>query len=280
MILNKTLPKAWKAFTHNKRYLLIIILLEFIFLFALTQIHLYYFAPSAEAATRAGEIMAQEIAKIPQAEIYELENILLENEDFKRAYRDLLTSMAYFILSFFALWVVFRGPIWYLSHKSILKKVPVGTTILKFALMSIFWFLITVIVFIIYSVATGSTATILPIVSSTLASFTMFVVFAAIWYFTTISYALIPAQQTFKKTFILGTKHVATLLQAFTVNAVIIFIALTLPFNWIETQPLLSLAIILFITIPALAFARLHIIVATWSRKSTISGTPKITGDF
>jgi len=268
MTLTQTLPRAWKAFTNNKRYLLLTILLEFVFLFALTQLHLAFFTPSAEAATKLGEIMMKEIEKLPESEIYQLESILVENEEFMQTYRILLGYIGFFLVSILAAWIIFKAPIWHLSHKSILKKIPLTTTWLKFSLLSLFWFVILCIAFVIYSLATGATATLLPLVSSTTTTITMLIVFLAIYYFSQISFALIPATQTFKKTFILGIKHAKTILPAFIVNAIITFVVLTLPFNWITTKPLLSLAIMLVITIPALAFTRLHIIIATWLKHS------------
>ncbi len=268
MILNTTLPKAWKAFIANKRYLILAMLFEFIFLFVLVQISFAFFEPSAQAVQRAGEIMSQEVEKIPESELYQLDSILMENKEFMQEYKILITSIILFLLSTFAAWIVFKAPVWYFSHKSVLPKMPFGTHALKFSLMSLFWFFATLIAFTIYSIATGSTATIIPIISSIGASITMWLALLAIYYFSQISFALIPAQQTFKNTFNYGIKHVATILPAFMVNALITFIALTLPYNWAQTQPLITLAIILFITVPALAFARVHMIVAAWAKHS------------
>ncbi len=266
MTLITTLPLAWKAFTENKKYLIWIILIEFVFLFVLTQIHLMYFVPSAEAAARAGEIMTQEVQKLPETEIYQLETLLVKNEGFMTAYNELLAYMGFFIISLFIAFVVFRTPLWYISHKSILKKMPWKPVLIKFPLLSLFWFVVLVIAFSLYSIGTGSTTTVLPIFSPFWVTILMYIVFLAIFYFSQISFALIPSQQTFKNTFIYGTRHAKTIIPAFLVNAIITFIVCSLPFNWITTKPLISLAIILIITIPALAFARLHIIVATWQK--------------
>ncbi len=266
MTLTKTLPRAWKAFTANKRYLILAMLFEFIFLFVLVQISFTFFEPSAQAVQKAGEIMSQEVEKLPEAELYQLDSILMENQEFMLEYKTLITSILFFLISTFVAWIIFKAPVWYFSHKSIMPKMPFGTHALKFCLMSLFWFFVTVASFIIYSITTGSTATIIPIISSTGASTVMWIVLLAVYYFSQISFALVPAQQTFKKTFDYGTKHVKTILPAFIVNALITFIVLTLPYNWAETIPLLTLAIILFVTIPALAFARIHMIVATWMK--------------
>lgn len=267
MTLNQTLPKAWLAFKENKKYLIWIVLIEFVFLFALTQIHLMYFIPSADAATRAGEAMEQEVQKLTETELYQLETMLAQNKDFMDAYHDLMIYMGYFIVSFLVLFVVFRTPLWYISHKSILKKMPFKSVAIKFSLLSLFWFVAVCISFAIYSIITSSTATILPIISPFWLTLVMYVIFLAIFYFAQIGFALIPSQQTFKNTFIYGSRHAKTLIPAFFVNAIIVFIACSLPFNFIFTYPLVALAIILIISIPALAFARLHMIISVWQKQ-------------
>ncbi|MEM3154312.1 MAG: hypothetical protein QW165_01960 [Candidatus Woesearchaeota archaeon] len=266
MTLSQTLPRAWLAFKENKKYLIWIVLIEFVFLFVLTQIHLTYFVPSAEAAARAGEIMTKEVEKLQETELYQLEGLLAQNEEFMTAYHELLAHMGFFITSLFAAFAVFRTPLWYISHKSILKKMPFKTVLIKFPLLCLFWFIVLIIAFSLYSIGTGSTTTILPIISPFWVTMFMYVVFLAIFYFSQVSFALIPSQQTFKNTFIYGIKHAKTIIPAFLVNTIILFIACSLPFNWLATKPLIALAIILFITIPALAFARLHMIIATWSK--------------
>lgn len=266
-MLTTTLPKAWKAFTENKKYLLLIILFEFILLFILVQVHLAYFLPSAEAATRAGDAMSKVMSELPESEIYQLETLLAKNPEFMQAYKELLTYMAYFILSFFAALTLLKAPVWHLAHKSIYKKIPLKTTLTKFILLSLFWFVVVIILFIGYSMATGSTATILPIVSSPTTTTIMYILFALTFYYSQISYALIPAEHTFKQTFIKGTKQAKKIFPAFLVNLLITFIVLTLPFNWIQTKPLIALTIMLLITIPALAFTRIHMIISTWDKE-------------
>ncbi len=265
MTLTKTLPLAWKAFANNKKYLLLIIPIEFLFLFALVQLHLQFFFPGVEASLRTGEIMAQEMEKLPETEIYQLESMLMENPEYMQAFREMLKNIVYMILSILGAWIIFKNPVWYLAHKSILKKMPLNTSLLKFTLLSLFWFVIMMIVFIIHTMIKGGTV---PLIGPTTTNVLTIIALLAIYYFSQISFSLIPAQQTFKKTFVFGVKHARTILPPFIVNLLIAFVALTLPYNWIQTKPLLALAIIIIITIPALAFARLHMIIATWQKHS------------
>lgn len=263
-MITKTLPKTWTAFKKGKRYLIPIVLLEFFFLFALVQLHFSFFMPSSDAATRAGDIMVQELDQLPDSQIYQLEQNLQQNPEFMAAYHELLTFIAFFVVTMFLAWILFRTPIWWLAHKTIHNKTPFNTSLLKFPLLSLFWFIALLLLLFIYSTLTGSTATILPFSTSLGSTILVSILFAAILYFASISFALIPSQQTFKNTFIYGTKYWKTIVPAFLINTVILFVALTLPFNFIEQHALLSLGIILFITIPALAYCRLHLIVATW----------------
>ncbi len=92
-------------------------------------------------------------------------------------------------------------------------------------------------------------------------------VLLAIIYFAQTSFALIPAQQTFKNTFAYGVKYARTILPAFIINIIISGITNILPFIWFKTIPILSIAIIILITIPAMAFARLHMIIAVWPKR-------------
>jgi len=266
-MITKTLPKAWKAFRKNKKYLLLIILLEFFFIAAAAHVHLSFFAPSAEAADRAGDIMLQEVEKLPDTELFKLETLLKENQEFMSAYHDLLAYIGFFLVSMFAVWIIFKTPVWHLAHKTIYKKMPMVTSFLKFPLLSLFWFLLLLLIFSMYSFATGSTSTILPFMVPSAVTFLMYGVFILFFYFSQVSFALIPAQQTFKSTFVHGIKYWKTLVPVFLVNALITFVVITLPFNWIRQNPLLGLAIILFITLPALAFARVHMIVGAWQHK-------------
>ena len=159
-----------------------------------------------------------------------------------------------------------RTFIWHLSFKSIHKKIPLKQTAIKFPLLTFFWFIAASFVFVIYSAASGS-STLIPMVSTSGATILTVLAFLVIAYFASISFALIPAQQTFKKTFVHGAQYARTIIPAFLVNVLILFLALTLPANWVNTNPLLTIGFIILISIPAVAFTRLHIITAAWLNK-------------
>lgn len=260
MTLSANLLKTWTLFKTNKKYLLITMLLELIFLVLLIQLQFVFFTPTLEITNTMMNAMSTTVNELAESEVYELETRLQQNPEFITAYHELLKYLTYFLLSLLALWMLFRGIIWHLSLKTIYKKMPITTTYLKFVLLSIFWFIILVTAFVLYSAAQG-------LMFNTAYTVIIIAVCLAILYFGQISYALIPAQQTFKSTFVYGVKYARTIIPAFILNIILSGIALALPFIFIKTIPILSLAIIILITIPGLAFARLHIIITTWQRR-------------
>ncbi len=277
-MISQTLSKAWKVFTANKKYLALIVIIELLFLMAFAGLQYYFFYPSAEAAARAGDAISKEMEKLPETEAYQLEGLLANNPHFMQAYKDLLTSMIYFLLGTLVAWIIFKGLVWHLTHKSV-KKITLKQTWWKFALLSVFWFIATAVVFLLYSLATGSTDTLLPMESSTATDVFLTIIFLIIFYFAQISFALIPEQQTFKKTFVCGWKHAKTIIPAFLVNLLITFVFIGLPFTWAGFAPKIGIqygtalfAATIFITIIlgilALAYTRLHMVVIIWQKHS------------
>ncbi len=267
MTLITTIDKAWTAFWKNKRYLILTVLMDFLFLFALVQIHYNYFIPSAEAMMKAGEQMTKAMQELPETEQIDLNSVLINNPEFMQAYKDLLTNIVLFFLSVLGAWLIFKTFSWYLSHKSIYKKLPLGIFALKFILLSLLWFAALIIVLFSFLGLTRQQP--LPIISQTTSTIILFALIAIVAYFANISFALIPAQQTLKKTFTLGTKHAKKIVPAFAINLLLFFIGISLPITIITKHSLIALAIIIIFTLPALAFARVNIIIATWSTKSS-----------
>ncbi len=276
-MITQTLPKAWKLFTENKKYLGLIIIIELIFLSLFGTLQYYLFYPSGEAANRAGEIIAQEMQKLQESEVYQLESILANNPEFMQAYNDLLKALSYFVFGVLILWIIFKGLSWHLAHKSVLRKIKLQQTWWKFALLSAFWFAIIMAILLIYGLLEGSAA-LIPMESATATTWIMTLIFLLIFYFAQISFALIPAQQTFKNTFVYGWKHAKTIIPGFLVNLLITFIFLTIPFTWPEFAPKIgiqpytklftaTILITVIVSILALAFARLHMIVTTWEKQ-------------
>lgn len=266
-MITKTLPKAWTAFAGNKKYLLLAVLFECLFLFCLAYLHMSLFIPTAEAAIKSGELMQAQMQELQQGQAFEFESRMVSNEEFMNTYHMLLANLGLFLGGVFLLFVFLRGPLWYFALKSIHKKMPAKPVLVKFPLLAVFWAAIIMLIFIGYGLATGSTTTLLPFFSSWVSTAIISALMISALYFSTVSFALIPAQNTFKRMFTHGYKNWKTIVPGLLVNVLIMFVMFTVPFNFIQVYTNLALALIIFVTFPSLAFVRLHTIVTVWEKK-------------
>lgn len=268
MSLSQTLPKAWSAFSRNKRLLLIIVLLEFFLLFALFKIYMQFFIPTQEVFTGLSELMQQRMAELPDEELYKVEGLLFEDAEFMALYRKLI-YLWFSMIGVMALTsILFKAPLWYLAHKSVLKSMPLKSLGKTFALM-LFWLFASGLVLLAYGyIASGFFEEPgLP------AQIVLAAALLAVSYFAQIGLSLVPARQTFKKMFVIGVKQAKEVVPAFLVNAVIAFNALALAFLWASKVSksmwgVAALAALLaLISFPALAFTRVHMVIAVWQKR-------------
>lgn len=258
----KTIPLTWNAIKTHKLNFILSILLDFIFITALVLVQYAFLVPTVEAQMKTLEIINAETAKLPTAEYYQLDSILTQNEEFEGAWAVVKTFIIMFLLTGFGAWIIFKTLAWWLSLKTIYNKVPFSEVALKFPLLSLFWFAILSIGFVFYSISTSS---LIPLVSPAIGTAFLGLLFILLTYFASISFSLIPARQTFKKTFAIGVKHAKNIVPAYAINLVVIgaiFYLLYLAAK-AQTQTTIFLFILLLI---ALAFTRVHITVATWQK--------------
>jgi len=257
-----TLQLTWNAILKNKRNFVFSILLDFIFITALVLVQYAFLIPTIEAQMKTLEIINQETAKLSTAEYYQLDSILTQNEEFEGAWAVVKTFIIMFLLTGFGAWIILKTLAWWLSLKTIYNKVPFSEMAYKFPLLSLFWFAILFVGFIIYSTSTSS---IIPIVSPTIGAILYGIFFLIVLYFASVSFSLIPARQTFKNTFVTGWKHAKKILPAYITNIVLISAVFYLLYLAAKAQT--QAAIFLFIlTLITFAFARTHIIIATWQK--------------
>ncbi len=258
----KTLNLTWNAIKNHKLNFILSILLDFVFITALVLVQYAFLVPTIEAQMKTLEIINAETAKLPTAEYYQLDSILTQNEEFEGAWAVVKTFIIMFLLTGFGEWIIFKTLAWWLSLKTIYNKVPFSEIAYKFPLLSLFWFVVLFVGFVIYSTSTSS---LIPIVSPTIGAVLYGVFFLVVIYFASVSFSLIPARQTFKNTFVLGWKHAKKILPAYVTNIVLISAVFYLLYLAAKAQTPAAafLFILLLITF---AFARTHIIVATWQK--------------
>lgn len=264
-MITTTLPKAWKAFKNW--HTLGAIVCDAFFFFAIITVLSQFVIPGAALGEQLSTIIAEEANKLGESNILQLESTLMANEDFVSAYRLLQLYLFVFIPGILlVLLLIFKTPIWWLTHSSILKKMPFATTALKAPLLTLFWFAIFAASYFIYSISTGSSF-IIPLGSTILSNILFGALLLLISYFMPISFALIPAQQTFKKTFSNGIHYAKKLIPAYLVNTLLTFIAVSTPLLLLfNAKPLFGIIAIIIISLPVIHFTRLHITLATWQK--------------
>jgi hypothetical protein len=257
-----TIKLTLKTISTHKRNFILSMLLDFVFISALVLVQYAFLVPTVEAQMKTLEIINSETAKLPTAEYYQLDSILTQNEEFEGAWAVVKTFIVMFLLTGFGAWIIFKTLAWWLSLKTIYNKVPFSEMAYKFPLLSLFWFVILFVGFIIYSTSTSS---LIPIVSPTIGAALYGIFFLIVMYFASVSFSLIPARQTFKKTFVIGWKHAKTILQAYIINVVLISAVFYLLYLSAKAQtPAAAFLFILLLII--FSFTRIHIIVATWQK--------------
>jgi|GEM_PF-6435090 len=257
-----TLHLTWNAILKNKRNFVFSILLDFIFITALVLVQYAFLVPTVEAQMKTLEIINSETAKLSTAEYYQLDSILTQNEDFEGAWSVVKTFIVMFLLSGFAAWIIFKTIVWWLSLKTIHNKVPFSEVALKFPLLSLFWFVLIFVGFIFYSTSTSS---LIPLVSPTIGAALFGIFFIIMNYFASVSFSLVPSQQTFKKTFSIGIKHAKNIVLAYAINLALIGAVFYLLYLAAKAQtPAAAFLFVLLLIV--FAFTRIHIIVATWQK--------------
>jgi hypothetical protein len=239
MTLSQTMPKALEAMKNNKKLVLLTVILELLFLIAITKIHYEFFIPTADAATQMGERL-QGIQ-----DTQDIEQQLKQDQEFIQAYRTLKLLMIYFVLAILTTWLIFRTTIWHITYKMILPKMPILTS-LKYTLLTLMWMIPLTLTFIAYALGNTIIALILGLLT---------------YYYAQISYALVPAQNTLRKTF--KTNAITTII----VNTLLLIIA-TIPLNWLQTNPLITLTSYALITAPLILYTRLNIITSIWQKRA------------
>jgi len=245
----KNLNKILSALKH-KKYLALTIGVEILFLISIVVLSYHYMLPGVEATQKAMEQMQNTMGQLSDAELPELESYLAQNSEFMNTYRVLLNYVLELIASVFIAYVFFKTISWHYTFKMI-HKVPFTTTLIKFPLLAIFWTIISIIALILFAMIDSPYS----ITSKILLAIALLTIF----YFAQISYSLIPAQKTFRKTF---TKNI---IKTYLINTAILAITIGVPILAIK-HPIIAVPITLIITIPSMIFTRINTIIACWEK--------------
>ena len=141
----KTLNKIFKALNKNKFKFFLAWLLEIFFLIAALGEVFIFVILTTPYVKQALSLIEYQIANASPYEIINLDKILLENPEFKIAFRQILRNIGALILLFLFIFTFTRVLIWSLIKKIFKSEIR----FLKLILFSIFWFVIYLIILIL-----------------------------------------------------------------------------------------------------------------------------------
>lgn len=255
MSLFDTIAKAWKGFAAHKKLLPLIVLVDILFIYGLTRLHYEVFNRASVYAIKLSAMMSEQVQAIGASEgLPELG--VLSSPEFASAYQALVKYICIFLAGSFLIWLVGKGIVWLLAHRSIEKKTPLAPFALKFAGMTLFWFaaflalLVAAINLFDYALFG-----VFPLVGKASANVLVVGMFWALAYFVFISYSLVP-RRVFRNTFVLGVKCWKELLPVHAIASLIFFVATTVPISLVKLNMWLSLAFIVFVALPMIAWSR------------------------
>lgn len=250
-----TIAKAWKQFASHKRLLPLIVLVDILFLYGLTRLHYEVFNRASVYAIKLSAMMSEQVQAIGASEgLPEL--AVLSSPEFAGAYHALIKYVAIFFAGSFLIWLVGKGIVWLLAHKSAEKKTPLAPFAAKFAGMTLFWcaaFLALIV--LVVNLFDYTLFGVFPLIGKASANVLVVGMFWALAYFVSISYALVP-QRVFRNTFVLGFQRWKELLPVHTICSLVFFVATTVPISLVKLNMWLSLAFIVFIALPMVAWSR------------------------
>lgn len=262
MNLFDTIATAWKAFVAQKKLLPLIVFVDLLFFYGLARLHYEIFNRASAAAIRLTAMMGEQAQQLATAETMP-SFAALESPEFMNAFHEVVTYISIFFAAAGLLWLVGKGITWFLAHKTAEKKTDLKLFAAKFLGMTLFWCAafsaIAVLALNLMDYALFST---IPLIGETTANIIIALLLCALAYFVNISYALVP-HRTFVPTFALGVKRWKTLVPVHVIGMLILFVAVTVPASLIKIDITLSLAFIIAIALPAIAWSRVFWITAT-----------------
>jgi len=256
--ITSNLTSTIKIFAKSKRQIFLILLLQFAFLAILAWSSIEILPRIPEAALQMGDVLTQQSQSLQPEDAYKLEEMLGQNEQFMQALQQTVKALLTLVAIIAASWIILIMPCWYLAHTSV-KKTPIKVLFRLFGL-GIFWSIVLGVIFVIYSIASGSTQTLLPLSSSGMTTTIMIVVLAVVVYVSHVTFAA--ADQKFKKMFSICITHAKTTVPAVLINTLLIFVAGSFGVLWWFDNPTVSLVLLICLLFPVCAFTRMHLIQA------------------
>jgi len=261
MKLFKIIGKTWNSFVKNRRILPLAMFIDLLFILGLTKLHYEVFNRASMVAIKLTSMISTQVGDISTA-TGPPNLALLQSPEFMSLYKQLLEHIAIFTLGVFVLWLVAKGIVWFIAHKSVAKKIDIKQYALKFLGMTSLWFIAVILISVIaLNILDYALFGVFPLINQTGANVIAVALYWVLSYFVFISYALLP-KKVLKPTFVIGWKSAKDLFPVHILNALIFFVITTVPTSLLKIDMYLMLAFVVLIALPALAWTRIFWITA------------------
>lgn len=256
MSLFQTISKSWKLFVANKKLLPVVVLVDVLFVYAMTRLHFEVFSRASTLILQLSAMISSDVAKAAESASPPTLDVL-QTPEFINLYNQFLKHITIFMLGALLVWLVCKGITWLVAHKMVEKKVDWKNFALKFFGMTILWFaaflLLTIIVLnLIHKAVYGA----FPLIGQTGTNTVSLIAFWLLAYFVFISYSIVP-RQAFKNTFIIGVKHWKKLLPVHITSSLVLFVSIATPTLLVNVNVYLPIIFGVFIALPAIAWTRI-----------------------
>jgi hypothetical protein len=251
-----TITKSWNAFVSHKWLMVIAVVIDIVFLISVNQMNYALLNRANEYSQTLTTMLGEQAQAIADANTLEPPAVL-QSDEFTAAYRQLLKFIGFFFAGILLSWIVCKGSVWFLAHKSAKEK-PVDAKLFatKFIGMTLFWFggflILTIVAMNIIDYALMGA---LPLFSTKTANVIVAIIFWAYSYFVFISYALVP-HNVFKQTFTLGITQWKEMLPAHVLGTIVLALSITIPFLLVRISVYLIPVFALLVALPAIAWTR------------------------
>jgi len=234
---------------QSKVFFLGMLVFDLLFFVAIAVLQFSFLAPATRKVVEITRTMQETVGQPQLADVS-----ALLSPQVMAGYREVLVLIVEFLIFVLFAWIASKLFAWFFSHRSFHTDVPFGAYAKKFALLSVFWFVVLIACLFVAAAAGGVVV------------FVSLALIAA--YFSQVHFALIPAQHTFKKGFRQGVVDWKRLVPVFAINTGLLVGAIVLAAWSANISPVAGSVLFLALILPTLAFCRFHMVVAAWKGSS------------
>jgi len=258
---SSNIKDAFNICKKNKSLFLLSVCLELFFIVVLAVAHLWILSAAKDSIAKIMSLVQESVGALAQADaVSGVSPDLFKTPELMVEYHILLKYLFILFAVFVVVWVLFKGINWFIARR-MFKKIEFKRFLRSFAEYSLLSFFCGFVWFIlIMRLISYSTFSFLPLISTGMSRFLLFAGFAVLAYFMFIAYSLIPFSGC-KIICRFGVKNWRKLIPAYLVWLVSLFILSYLTVWVIQFSFWAPVFFGLFITLPAVVFGRIYILV-------------------